>query len=227
MTDPALSPAKTSRSGAQAIEIAKQLRADIISGVFGPGETLRQEQLAKRFRSSRMPVRDALRILEQEGLVDMQPNRGAQVARLDADGFREIYEMRAVAEVLALKHAIPELTDSRIEQAAVVQDRAEQADIEQFGRLNKAFHETLYQPCGRPRLLAHIAGLNELADRYLRIAVIELDYVQRSNAEHHALLSACRARNIEKACSLLERHITEAGDQLFPRLQGMSSGPDL
>lgn len=224
MTDRTLLPARTSRSGAQAVEIARQLRADIISGVFGQGETLRQEHLAKRFRSSRMPVRDALRILEQEGLVDMQPNRGAQVARLDAEGFREIYEMRAVAEVLALKHAIPELTNSRIQQAAQYQEQTEQADIEHFGRLNKAFHETLYVPCGRPRLLAHIAGLNELADRYLRIAVIELDYVQRSNAEHHALLAACSARNTQEACFLLERHITEAGEQLFPRLQGIPGG---
>jgi len=171
-----------------------------------------------------MPVRDALRMLEQEGLVDMQPNRGAQVARLDADGFREIYEMRAVAEVLALKHAIPELTDSRIEQAARIQEQAEQADIEHFGRLNKAFHEILYQPCARPRLLAHIAGLNELADRYLRIAAIELNYVQRSNAEHHALLAACKARDRQRACALLDLHITEAGNQLLPKLRGIPVG---
>lgn len=223
MTDPAYASAGTPRSGAQALEIAKQLRADIISGVFGQGETLRQEHLAKRFRTSRMPVRDALRMLEQEGLVDMQPNRGAQVARLDAEGFREIYEMRAVAEVLALRHAIPELTENRIEEAARVQEQSEQADIEHFGRLNKEFHETLYAPCGRPRLLAHIAGLNELADRYLRIAAIELDYVRRSNAEHHALLAACRARDTNRACCLLDRHITEAGEQLFPRLLGISN----
>lgn len=223
MTDRDPTVGRTSRSGAQAIEIARQLRADIISGVFGQGETLRQEHLARRFRSSRMPVRDALRILEQEGLVDMQPNRGAQVATLDAEGFREIYEMRAVAEVLALKHAIPELTNTRIEEATRVQDLAEQSDIEQFGRLNKAFHETLYAPCGRPRLLAHIAALNEVADRYLRIAVIELDYVQRSNAEHHELLTACTARDTQRACSLLDQHITEAGEQLFPRLRGIPS----
>jgi len=216
--------AKPSRSGAQAAEIAKLLRSDIISGTFGPGETLRQEHLAKRFHSSRMPVRDALRILEQEGLVDMQPNRGAQVARLDAEDFREIYEMRAVAEVLALKHAIPELTESRIEEAARLQEQSERSDVEHFGRLNKQFHETLYAPCGRPRLLAHIAALNELADRYLRIAAIELDYVQRSNAEHQALLAASRARDTNAACSLLDRHITAAGEQLFPKLRGIPKG---
>ncbi|MCZ4279898.1 GntR family transcriptional regulator [Kiloniella laminariae] len=223
MTDKAPKPTKISRSGAQANEIARLLRTDIISGEIPQGEILRQENLAQRFQTSRMPVRDALRILEQEGLVDLQPNRGAQVAILDVEGIREIYEMRAVAEVLALRHAIPELTNSQIEKAEKIRSEAESAGLEQFGVLNKAFHETLYAPCARPRLLSHISSLHDLADRYLRIAAIELDYIDRSNQEHCQLLAACNARDTLKACKLLDQHIISAGEKLFTRLKEAST----
>ncbi len=211
--------ANTKRTGAQATYIAEQLRAEIIAGTFGAGETLRQEMLAERFETSRMPVRDALRILEQEGLVDTKPNRGAQVAKLDAEGFREVYEMRSAAECLALRIAIPELTNRQIEKAAAIQTEAEASELERFGALNKAFHATLYIPCARPRLLAHIAKLNDLSDRYLRIAAIELDYIDRSHTEHHALLRACIKRDEQKACELVKQHIETAGEKLFDKLR--------
>lgn len=209
-------PAK--RAGDQASRIAGLLREEITSGALAAGEPLRQEHLAAHFRTSRMPVRDALRLLETEGLVQLAPNKGAIVAPLDPGELREVYEMRAALETLALRHAIPELTDSRLDLAAGILDEAEAAGLENFSARNKAFHFMLYEPCARPRLLAQIAALNETAGRYLRQAASRLDYVERSHREHRELLAACRRRDMPQACDILRRHIEDAGNALLQHI---------
>lgn len=211
------------RTGAEATRIAAALRADIVSGAVPPGTALRQEVLAERYAASRMPVRDALRILAQEGFVDLVPNRGARVAVLDPAGFREICEMRVALETLAIRLSIPELSESRIDRIARVQDEAERTGIERFGAVNAAFHAALYEPSQRPRLLAQIAALHDLADRYMRIAAVELDYVARSNAEHRDIIAACRRRDGEAAARLVERHIAGAGAELLARLEAKAT----
>lgn len=206
------------RTGAEAMRVAEALRAEIVAGTLAASAPLRQELLAERFATSRMPVRDALRILEQEGFVDIVPNRGARVAAIEPADYREICEMRAALEGLAIRLAIPELSNSRIDQAAAIQAEAEGAGIARFGALNAAFHAALYNVCGRPRLLSTIAGLHDLADRYMRIAAIKLDYVDRSHAEHRAILAACRSRDADRAEHLVRAHIMDAGVQLAEQL---------
>lgn len=211
------------RTGAEATRIAAALRADIVSGAVPPGMALRQEVLAERYAASRMPVRDALRILAQEGFVDLVPNRGARVAVLDPAGFREICEMRVALETLAIRLAIPELSENRIDRIARVQDEAERTGIERFGAVNAAFHTALYEPANRPRLLAQIAALHDLVDRYMRIAAVELDYLERSNAEHRDIIAACRRRDTAAAERLVERHIASAGVELLARLEAKAA----
>ncbi len=198
--------------------VAAQLRARIISGELAAGQPLRQEAIAEAYGVSRMPVREALRLLQAEGFVEMVLNRGASVAAIDARDLAEIHEMRVVAECLALRHAVPELTESRIDLAERVQDELEAAPIEAFGVFNKRFHMTLYEACARPRLLAHISLLHDAADRYLRIAIRQLDYASRSGREHRELIAACRRRDIPAAQEILRSHIEEAGSALLAAL---------
>jgi DNA-binding GntR family transcriptional regulator len=206
------------RRGTEVTRIAAAIRKEILSGELLPGAPLRQESLAETHAASRMPVRDALRVLEGEGFVDMIPNRGARVASLDPKDYMEICELRAVLEPLAIRRAVPELSDSWIDRVEAIQAEAETAGVDRFGALNAAFHATLYEPAGRPRLLAQIRMLHDLADRYLRIAVVELDYLTRSHAEHRAILAACRVRDAERAAGLVADHITQAGEELLKRL---------
>ncbi len=196
-----------------------------MNGVFASGEVLRQERLAETYSSSRMPVRDALRILESQGLVILKPNRGAIVARLDPLEFREIYEMRSALEVLALRLAIPELTNRHLDEVEEIQSRAEASGLREFGHLNTLFHTKLYEPSARPRLLLQIATLNDLADRYLRVAAVQLDYQSRSHLEHRALLKACRRRDEKAALACLHKHIEAAGQSLYKVLADRLSGP--
>ena len=210
---------RPARRGDQVAAIAEALRADIIGGALPADSPLRQEVLAARFGVSRMPVREALGRLDQEGFVILSPNRGARVAPVSADDLREIYEMRVAAETLALRLALPELSNAQIERAAEIQTLMETAAIAAFGQLNTEFHKTLYGPCGRRRLLAHIDGLSLANDRYLRIAVASLDYADTSHEEHRALLRACRRRDEKKAVKRLARHIEDAGEALAKLLE--------
>lgn len=194
--------------------IESLLREAIITGELAPGSALRQEDLAKAYASSRMPIREALRTLSAEGLVQLVPNKGAVVAPIDPDELRENIEMREAAETLAIRLAVPHLSNAHIDEAARIQKQIETSDVTQFGPLNKAFHITLYRPANRPRLIAHIAGLHDIADRYLRFTLLHLDYIGRSSGEHDAILQACYRRDVEEAVRLTSAHILEAGRTL-------------
>lgn len=202
------------RTGDQAQHLINELRDAIISGTLAPGETLRQDAIAERYKTSRMPVREALRALEAEALIQLVPNKGATVAPLDISELQEIYEMRVSAETLALRLSLPEISNAQIDRATKIQDEIDRVDLEKFGKLNKAFHSALYQPCGRKRLLGHIAGLNDVADRYLSFTVKALSYMERSNSDHRALLDACLRRDESEATAILTAHIEDAGQAL-------------
>lgn len=207
------------RKGHQTQYLIDTLRSAIVAGDFKPGSALRQEELAKTFSSSRMPIREALRTLAAEGLILLQPNRGAVVAPIHADELRENVEMREAAEVLAIRLSVPNLSNAQIDHAAEIQRRIADCDTKDFGSLNKAFHMALYAPCARPRLLAHIGSLHDVAERYLRFTLVELDYVSRSNGEHEAILQACYRRDVDAAQLETSRHIVGAGRTLEDHLR--------
>lgn len=206
------------KKGDRAEQLVEEIRQAIISGALKPGAALRQEELAKTHGSSRMPIREALRTLGAEGLVQLLPNRGAIVAPIDPMELLENVEMREAAEVLAMRVALPHLSNAQIDKAAALQEEIEKADLARFGALNKAFHLTLYAPSARPRLLAHIAGLHDIAERYLRLTLVELDYVAKSSDEHAEILDACYRRDAEAAVAATSRHILEAGKTLLDHL---------
>jgi DNA-binding GntR family transcriptional regulator len=202
------------RKGDRTEMLVTALRQAIIAGELKPGSTLRQEELARSHNTSRMPIREALRTLAAEGLVQLAPNRGAVVAPIDADELRENFEMREAAEVLAMRLALPHLSNAQIDRAAALQQRIDTDGLAAFGALNRAFHMTLYTPCARPRLLAHIASLHDVAERYMRFTLARLDYLVTSSSEHRALLDACYRRDAAEAERLTAQHIVGAGRTL-------------
>lgn len=205
--------------GDRAQELAILLRRQIVSGQLLPGMPLRQEELARSFDTSRIPVREALRLLQAQGLVQLEPNKGAIVTPLQVEDLREITEMRDAAERLAMKTALPHLSNAQIDLASTIQDEIEQSDIADYGRLNKELHLTLYRFCDRPRLLEHISNLHDAAERYLGFTLTQLDYVAQSSTEHRAILDACYSRDENKVLKLLSLHILEAGATLEKSLR--------
>lgn len=191
-----------------AVRIAETIAERIISGALKPDTPLRQDRVAREFDSSHVPVREAFRRLEAQLLVVSTPRRGVRVAPLDANSVREIAEMRAALEVVALRNAAPRLTAAhlaRIELALIEADNAE--TLAEFETANRAFHRALVAPCGMPRLLASLEGL-QLANSRLVFSMARVaGWRPRSNQDHRLILAALRARNVDQACGLLARHI--------------------
>jgi DNA-binding GntR family transcriptional regulator len=211
--------------------VAEALRNGILKGVIRSGQTLRQEELAATFGVSRIPVREAFRQLEAEGLIKIYPHRGAVVSSLSAFEVQELFEIRVPLETTALRLAIPHMTALDLQKAARILDLADREEAGgrasgRWGELNWDFHAALYAPAARPRLLAMLVNLEQNVDRYMRLVLTGLDYQQHSQAEHRELLAACRAKEVEKAVALLTGHIEAAGQKLTVYLrQSEEPGP--
>ena len=205
----------------QVTQIVERLREDILSGALGPEAPLKQESIAAMFGVSRMPVREALKQLEMLGFVTVNHNKRTHVASVSLSDLLEIYDMRVAAEVLAIKSALPHLTNAQIDRAREIQAEIERTPPQGFGPLNVQFHTTLYEPCARPRLLGHIRTLGDAADRYTFMCSVDRTFRDKSNAEHRELIKACFARDEEAATGCLTRHIEDARDE-FAQMFGKS-----
>jgi DNA-binding GntR family transcriptional regulator len=191
-----------------AARITEAVAERIIAGTLKPDAPLRQDHVAREFASSHVPVREAFRQLEAQHLVIALPRRGVRVAPLDATAIREISEMRAALEVVALRHAAPKMTQAhlaKIELALIEGDNAE--TLQEFEAANRAFHQALVAPCGMPRLLASLDGLQRANSRLVFAMARSAGWRPRSNQDHRLILGALRARDIEQASGLLARHI--------------------
>ncbi len=205
--------------------IANALRAAIVDGTLAPGAPLRQDAIARHFSVSAIPVREALRQLESEGWARVEMNKGATVAPLSAAEAREVYEMRAALESLAIGLAIPAHTPASLCRAETL-CKAASAETEPslYVAHNEAFHTSLYEPADRPQLLAMIAMLHERGERYLRLKFGLPSYKGQSDREHAALLSAVRRRDVASAQALVSRHLLDTGELLYRVLSEDANG---
>ncbi len=200
--------------------VAEALRKGILKGMIKAGQVLRQEDLAERFGVSRIPIREAFRQLEAEGLIKIYPHRGAVVSSLSAMEVQELFEIRIPLETTALRLAIPNLTAFELKKAANLLELADQEQSTgRWGELNWEFHAALYVAAGRPRLLAMLVNLQQNVDRYMRLVLTGLDYQAHSQSEHYRLLEACQDKEIEQAVILLASHIEAAGKSLTDYLR--------
>lgn len=199
--------------------IADALRVEILRGKLQGGQPLRQDEIAAQFGVSKIPVREALVQLKAEGLVNFYPNRGAFVSELSAAEADEIYVMRIALEKEVLARAIPHLTVSHFKQAGEILSAIDREEnIAKWGELNWEFHSTLYSPADLPRVMETIRTLHTNIARYLVLYLAGMDYQNRSQREHRALLKACRAGEEEKAKDILEGHLRSASTQLIKYL---------
>lgn len=182
--------------------VLASVRQAILAGVLGPGARLRQEELAEVFGTSRIPVREALRALEYEGLVTSEPHRGFRVTSLDADDVEEVYGLRILLEGEAVRLALPLLTDDDLEDLEVVfrAMQAAQTPDEQLASRER-FYLRLYSVTGRPRLVGLITRLRQEVARVLRWATI-----QHSSSIHEQFFEAVRNGDADRAVAQLGNH---------------------
>ena len=198
--------------------VVERLRDDIVSGRLAPGEPLRQDEIARSFGVSHVPIREAFLRLEAQRLIEIRPRRGAIVAAFSAAELEELNEMRAALECCALRIAAPKLTDGDLQKAAQVLDRIDRQP-EHWVKQNTAFHIALYKPEERPRLVAEILSLQRSVERYLYQEVKVMRNFADSQREHRKLLQLISRRKTEEACSLLNDHILKPGRILVSKLR--------
>lgn len=197
------------------VRVSNTLRKLILKGELIGGMALKQEALATQFQVSMSALREALKTLESEGLVQFNPNRGVVVSALSAEEAQEIFEIRMLLEVGALGYAIPQLTERDLLKAECILNQLEQEkDSSKWSELNYLFHETLYQASGRKRLLEMIQVLHNNVERYMNLYLEAMHFQEQSQIEHRTLLEACCQKNMRKAKSVLQGHMGAASKML-------------
>lgn len=200
-----------SKSDTTAARISRTLAERIISGNIAAGAKLRQDHIALEFSASHVPVREAFRLLESQGLVVSEPRRGVRVAAFTMEEVKEVAEMRAALEVLALRHAAPHLTQAILSAAeAATQAGDKAADVQTWEEANRAFHRLILAPCGMPRLLKAIDDL-QMASARLLFSGWRAEWEAPTDRDHRAILAALRASDIEQATAVLARHVQWVG----------------
>jgi len=198
------------RASVASQRIADQLREQILSGRLAPGARIIQDKLAEELRTSRLPVREALRILQSSGLVTLRANQGAWVTRMDMRECELSYKMRERLEPLLLAESAPRLTDADLDGLTELQSRIEQThDVEQFLVLDRRLHWATYRH-HRADELGHIVARLWDSTQHYRRAFTRVTAEHRGwiiGAEHNLLIEALRDRDHRAAERILEMHI--------------------
>jgi DNA-binding GntR family transcriptional regulator len=191
-------------------QVAADLRRRILAGEILPGERIRQEEVAERFGVSRLPVREALRMLEAEGLTELETKKSARVPLLDMQQVALMYQMREKLEPLALTESIPRFTDAQIDRLDEIQARIENDDdLAHFLDLDRELHLLSYAGCDSDQLIGAVTRLWN-STQYYRRAFMTLTGPKRRwvvNAEHALLLDAIRRRDLVDAAHFSCVHI--------------------
>jgi DNA-binding GntR family transcriptional regulator len=200
--------------------VAEALREAIFRGVFKRGEPLRQDAIAKQFSVSQVTVREALRLLADEGVVQIAPRRGAIVASLSPEEVEEIVELRVALESLLLERAIPRLGEEDFAAAEkIIRKLDKTRTMNDQLTLNIEFHGCLYAKAGRPRTLALYEKLRLAFEPYLRLLWARSDYKSHSQADHRKILVLCKEHNAKSAQSVLADHIAKTGKEILQLLE--------
>jgi DNA-binding GntR family transcriptional regulator len=199
--------------------VAEVLREAITSGHLKANDPLPQQEIAAQLDVSHIPVREALRQLQSEGLVTYQPNHGATVTAHTPEEIREIYDIRVILETAAVRRATSRLPDAALARAEKLLKLSERATDEvTWGTHDLDFHRVIYDLDGRPRLRELIDGLLRRVDRYWLLHGLMLKHRREFEVEHRRLLAAMKARDGERAAKVLEEHLTGAAELLVAAL---------
>lgn len=210
----ALASAEAGRPRTASEFVQRSLRAAILDGQIPPGTPLRQEALAAAFAVSRMPVREALRQLEAQALIEFTPHKGAVVSEISAQDQADTYLIRRALEPVAFAQSIPHLTREDLDRAEeLIGDMDRESDHGRLGELNRRFHLSLYAHAGSPKLLRLVERQLTEHDRYLRFHLTIMGRDHMSQADHRAMVAAAGVRDIDTAIAVLQRHIDVAAEE--------------
>jgi DNA-binding GntR family transcriptional regulator len=203
------------------LELIEQLKADILNGALPRGCPLRQQELSARYNVSRIPVRDAIAQLKNQGWLVTHGKAGVMVPELNWREAEDLYQMRMALEVQLLEHALPNLTHEVLGRAKDINLQLNNPCLTllERGQLNWDLHATLYEVANRPTLFNVVAILNEQVRRYMGFQYGPLNYRDTSQNEHEKLISLIESDQKDQALRYLKGHIEVAGRMLVDYLK--------
>ena len=215
-----MASAQITIAGTSAERVYDDLRAAIIGGEYAPGERLRAEALAARFGTSRTPVREALMLLEGDGLVEIEPRRGAVVRSFDPAALVDLYEVRALLEARAAGLAAARIAPADLALLEATCERVESLTgnsartIDTLIATNEDFHRILIEAAGSPRLSAALRTVAGIPRPFKTVFWNDASARARSLAAHREIIAGLRAGSSDRAESAMRLHVLNARDFL-------------
>ena len=202
--------------------VTEAIRSGILESRYPLGSRLDQQALADELGASTIPVRESLRQLEAEGLVQITPRRGAFVASPSVDEVREVYRLREVFEAFATKEAVPALTAADVaEMDALLAQMARVGTTDTSGKwssLNRTWHFKLYGAARLPLLMQFISTLWDRCQLTSQVYARDLSHRGRSNGDHSRVMAAVRAGEAELAAEIIANHVRNSMDDISAEL---------
>ena len=191
----------------------------IIAGEYCEGARLKESAIAEEFQVSRTPIREVFRMLEQDRLVQIVPKKGVIVFPFTADEVEDIYEIRVSLELSALRTCVPVLSLQRlIEIRNKVQETAQSDSAANHTQADGILHQYIIESSRRRRLISMLDSLARLTQRFRELGFEDLGVREQATKEHLALIDALCARDLEKSCDILARHIQSSKLRVLNRM---------
>ena len=193
-------------------QVANALRLAILNGEFDPGQAVPQEEIATRFGVSRIPVRDAMNLLQAEGLLHIVPSKGSFVANPSPDEIRETYDIRVLLELEALRLAFRHHDVHSLARAEFWLRQFElETEPARLGEVDREFHAALYAPAKKAKLFELVNALRTLTNRGYYLQMSAPTHLKQCRAAHREIFENSKKRNLRAAKDSLRRHLLAAG----------------
>ena len=195
---------------------AQEIRKAILSGELKPQSRIQQHALSAELGVSHVPLREAIQTLAMEGFLELHPRRGAFVMPLDEEDVTEIFYLRKVLELDAMRASINQIDSERLAAITTICKSGDEViDVIGYGALNIKFHRAIYANPGRTRQLNMIEGLWKNAARYASLLRHDGQHFKQSQEEHWALIDAITKKDIDDACEIIEAHLDHALENIL------------
>ena len=199
------------------------LREAILKGDLKPGERLMELQLASKLGVSRTPIREAIRMLEQEGLAVTTPRKGAEVAKMTLKDMEDVLEIRDALDELAVRIACQKISDEQLKQLEDMKELFEKStqtgNVKKIAEADVTFHDVIYEATGNPKLVTLLNNLREQVYRY------RVEYIKDPNnyptliAEHEAILESLKNRDVKNAVEAMHVHVANQAEAVKTVIQ--------
>lgn len=192
-------------------KVFHEIKNGIIQGKYKEGASLVETKLARELGVSRTPVREAIRLLEFEGLVSYKPNRGAVVEGISAQDIDDIYVIRTMIEGLAARWAVNNITDQELAQLTEIQDLMEfyalKDDIDHFTKLDTRFHEIIYRASNSRPLWQVLNNFHDMVQRVRKLSITNQGRIAKTVDEHRRIVDAIKAKDQKAAETAMTDHV--------------------